>query len=411
MITFLEEANRIKDELITIRRDLHEHPELGFEEKRTSEKIKEFLTKEGIPYVEVAKTGVCGIIKGEKEDNNRVIGLRADMDALPIQDKKVCSYSSKVPGKMHACGHDAHTTILLGVARILNKNKRLFGGCVKLFFEPAEETVGGAPFMIKEGVLENPRVDAIVGLHVTEDLDYGKIRIKSGVVNAASNPYKIKIKGRGGHGAAPHTTIDPIVIASNVVMALQTIVSREIAPVNPSVITVCSINGGTAQNVIPEEVEITGIIRTLTKEDREYVVRRFKELVTGICRGMRGECDIYIEEGYPCLYNNATMVERVKYVGKELLGVENVVEQKHPSMGVESFAFFAMERTSAFYYLGTGNRTKGTDKAAHSNLFDIDEDAIPLGVAMQCGIAYDYLTRIYINITLLEWRIVNKSED
>ena len=394
MITFLEEANRIKDELITIRRDLHEHPELGFEEKRTSEKIKEFLTKEGIPYVEVAKTGVCGIIKGEKKDNNRVIGLRADMDALPIQDKKVCSYSSKVPGKMHACGHDAHTTILLGVARILNKNKRLFGGCVKLFFEPAEETVGGAPFMIKEGVLENPRVDAIVGLHVTEDLDYGKIRIKSGVVNAASNPYKIKIKGRGGHGAAPHTTIDPIVIASNVVMALQTIVSREIAPVNPSVITVGSINGGTAQNVIPEEVEITGIIRTLTKEDREYVVRRFKELVTGICRGMRGECDIYIEEGYPCLYNNATMVERVKYVGKELLGAENVVEQKHPSMGVESFAFFAMERTSAFYYLGTGNRTKGTDKAAHSNLFDIDEDAIPLGVAMQCGIAYDYLTRI-----------------
>ena len=394
MITFLEEANRIKDELITIRRDLHEHPELGFEEKRTSEKIKEFLTKEGIPYVEVAKTGVCGIIKGEKKDNNRVIGLRADMDALPIQDKKVCSYSSKVPGKMHACGHDAHTTILLGVARILNKNKRLFGGCVKLFFEPAEETVGGAPFMIKEGVLENPRVDAIVGLHVTEDLDYGKIRIKSGVVNAASNPYKIKITGRGGHGAAPHTTIDPIVIASNVVMALQTIVSREIAPVNPSVITVGSINGGTAQNVIPEEVEITGIIRTLTKEDREYVVRRFKELVTGICRGMRGECDIYIEEGYPCLYNNATMVERVKYVGKELLGVENVVEQKHPSMGVESFAFFAMERTSAFYYLGTGNRTKGTDKAAHSNLFDIDEDAIPLGVAMQCGIAYDYLTRI-----------------
>ena len=394
MITFLEEANRIKDELITIRRDLHEHPELGFEEKRTSEKIKEFLTKEGIPYVEVAKTGVCGIIKGEKKDNNRVIGLRADMDALPIQDKKVCSYSSKVPGKMHACGHDAHTTILLGVARILNKNKRLFGGCVKLFFEPAEETVGGAPFMIKEGVLENPRVDAIVGLHVTEDLDYGKIRIKSGVVNAASNPYKIKIKGRGGHGAAPHTTIDPIVIASNVVMALQTIVSREIAPVNPSVITVGSINGGTAQYVIPEEVEITGIIRTLTKEDREYVVRRFKELVTGICRGMRGECDIYIEEGYPCLYNNATMVERVKYVGKELLGVENVVEQKHPSMGVESFAFFAMERTSAFYYLGTGNRTKGTDKAAHSNLFDIDEDAIPLGVAMQCGIAYDYLTRI-----------------
>lgn len=394
MITFLDEANKIKDELITIRRDLHEHPELGFEEKRTSDKVKRFLAKEGISYIEVAKTGVCGIIKGEKDDNNRVIGLRADMDALPIQDKKVCSYSSKVPGKMHACGHDAHTTILLGVARILNRNKHLFGGAVKLFFEPAEETIGGAPFMIKEGVLDNPKVDVIVGLHVTEDLDCGKIRIKGGVVNAASNPYKIRIKGRGGHGAAPHTTIDPIVIASNVVMGLQTIVSREVAPVNPSVITVGSINGGTAQNVIPEEVEITGIIRTLTKEDRAYVVRRVRELVTGICKGMRAECDIYIEEGYPCLYNDDTMVNRVKYVGETLLGKENIMEQKHPSMGVESFAFFAMERSSAFYYLGTGNKIKKTDMAAHSNLFDIDEDAIPLGVAMQCGIAYDYLTRI-----------------
>ena len=384
---YIEYVHKVYDYLHTI-------PEKGFEEYKTSEFVLKELEKMGFENINkgVAGTGIIVTIDSKKE--GPVFAIRADMDALPIQDKKVCSYSSKVPGKMHACGHDAHTTILLGVARILNKNKRLFGGCVKLFFEPAEETVGGAPFMIKEGVLENPRVDAIVGLHVTEDLDYGKIRIKSGVVNAASNPYKIKIKGRGGHGAAPHTTIDPIVIASNVVMALQTIVSREIAPVNPSVITVGSINGGTAQNVIPEEVEITGIIRTLTKEDREYVVRRFKELVTGICRGMRGECDIYIEEGYPCLYNNATMVERVKYVGKELLGVENVVEQKHPSMGVESFAFFAMERTSAFYYLGTGNRTKGTDKAAHSNLFDIDEDAIPLGVAMQCGIAYDYLTRI-----------------
>lgn len=394
MITFLDEANKIKDELITIRRDFHEYPELGFEEKRTSEKIKKFLEAEGIHYIEVAKTGVCAIIKGDKDDNNRVIGLRADMDALPIQDKKVVSYSSKVAGKMHACGHDAHTTILLGVAKILNNNKHLFGGHVKLFFEPAEETVGGASFMIKEGVLENPRVDVIVGLHVTEDLKCGKIRVKSDVVNAASNPFKIRIKGRGGHGAAPHTTIDPIVIASNIVISLQTIVSREIAPVNPSVITVGSINGGTAQNVIPEEVEITGIIRTLTKEDRSYVIRRFKELVTGICRGMRGECEIYIEEGYPCLYNNDKMVERVKYIGNNLLGEGNVVEQKHPSMGVESFAFFAMERNSAFYYLGTGNEIKETDKAAHSNLFDIDEDAIPIGVAMQCGIAYDYLTRI-----------------
>ena len=394
MVNFLEEAKKIKEEMISIRRDLHEHPELGFEEERTSEKIKRFLDAENIEYIEVAKTGVCAIIHGDKDDNNRVIGLRADMDALPIQDKKQVSYASKVAGKMHACGHDAHTTILLGVARILNNNKNLFGGCVKLFFEPAEETIGGAQFMIKEGVLENPKVDAIVGLHVTEDLECGKIRVKSDMVNAASNPFKIKIKGRGGHGAYPHTTIDPIVIASNVIISIQTIVSREIAPVNPCVITVGSINGGKAQNAIPEEVEIKGIIRTLTKEDRSYVTRRFKELVTGICRSMRGECEIYIEDGYPSLYNDDKMVERVKYMGKSLLGEENVINQKYPSMGVESFAFFAMERDSAFYYLGTGNKLKGTDKAAHSNLFDIDEDAIELGIAMQCGIAYDYLTRI-----------------
>lgn len=394
MITFFQEANKIKDELIGIRRDLHEHPELGFEEKRTSDKIKKFLAKEGIPYLEVAKTGVCGIIKGDKEDNNRCIGIRGDMDALPIQDKKNCSYSSKVPGKMHACGHDSHTTILLGVARILNNNKKLFGGTVKLFFEPAEETIGGAPFMIREGVLENPRVDGIIGLHVTEDLECGKIRVKKDVVNAASNPFKIKIKGSGGHGAAPNTTIDPIVIASNVVMSIQTIISREIAPVNPGVITVGTINGGVAQNVIPDEVILSGIIRTLTKEDRQYVVKRVSEIANGICSTMRGSCEIEIEDGYPCLYNEDSMVERVKLIGESLLGRENVIEQKHPSMGVESFAFFAMERNSAFYYLGTGNKTKGTDKAAHSSLFDIDEDAIPIGVAMQCGIAYDYLTRI-----------------
>lgn len=393
MTTFLDEANKIKDELIKIRRDLHEHPELGFEEKRTSDIIKRFLEKEGIPFTSVAKTGVCGIIRGESKGNNRVIGLRADMDGLPIDDKKQCPYKSKIPGKMHACGHDAHTTILLGAARILNNYKKSFSGTIKLFFEPAEETIGGAPFMIKEGVLENPKVDAILGLHVTEDLECGKIRIKRDVVNAASNPFRIKIIGRGGHGAAPSATIDPIVIASNVIMALQTIVSREISPVNPSVITVGSIHGGTAQNVIPEEVTLIGIIRTLTTEDRIYVKKRVKDIAEEICHSMRGRAEVDIEESYPCLYNNDEIVSLVKSVAGKVIGAENVVEQKYPSMGVESFAYFAMERKSAFYYLGTGNKIKNTDKSAHSNLFDIDEDAIPIGVALQCAIAYNYLTR------------------
>lgn len=400
MIAFLEEAKGIKDELIKIRRDLHMHPELGFEEKRTCEKIKEFLKEEGIEFKEVAKTGICAIINGEVLGNNKVIALRADIDALPIEDKKTCTYKSMCKGKMHACGHDGHTSILLGVGKLLNNHKSEFSGTVKLLFEPAEETIGGAPFMIKEGVLENPKVDVVVGLHVTEDLECGKIRIKNDVVNAASNPFEIIIKGRGGHGAAPHTTIDPVVITANVITALQQIISREIAPYNPGVLTVGSVNGGTASNVIPEEVKLKGIIRTLSKEDRAYVIRRVREIVIGIASSLKGDAEVDIFEGYPCLYNSDFMVEIVREVSKDLLGEDNVLKQKNPSMGVESFAYFANERPSAFYYLGTGNEKKGTTKSAHSNLFDIDEDALCLGVALQCSIALDYLTRVWFNITL-----------
>ena len=392
MVDFRKEANEIKNELIDIRRDIHMHPEVGFEEVRTSNLIKDFLKDEGIEYISVAGTGVCGIIRGTKEGSGKTIGIRADMDALPIQDNKVCEYKSTVKGKMHACGHDGHTTILLGVAKLLNKHKDLFSGTVKLLFEPAEETTGGASIMIKEGVLENPKVDRIIGLHVTEDLECGKIRIKKGVVNAASNPYKIKIKGSGGHGAAPSATVDPIVIGANVVSMLQTIVSREISAVNPAVITVGSFHGGTAQNIIPEEVELAGIIRTMTVEDRAFACRRLKEIAEGTAMTARGSAEVFIEESYPCLTNDDDCVDLVKNAAVKVLGEENVIEQKNPSMGVESFAYFAMERPSAFYFLGTGNKEKGTDKSAHSSLFDIDEDALPLGVAIQCQSALDYLT-------------------
>ena len=392
MIDFLKEANDIKEELIAIRRDIHEHPELGFEVLRTSQIVKEFLTKEGILFYSFAKTGVCGLIKGEKKGENKTIALRADMDALPIQDKKKCLYSSKVQGKMHACGHDGHTAILLGAAKILNKYKKSFEGQVKLIFEPAEETTGGAPIMIKEGVLENPRVDMIVGLHVTEDLDVGKIKIKKGAANAASNPFIIKIKGSGGHGAHPQDTVDPIIVAANVVTALQTIVSREISPLAPAVITVGSINGGTAQNIIPDEVILSGVIRTITKEDRSYCTERIEKLVKGICTAFRAEAEVLIEDGYPCLYNENGAVDRVRESAEAILGKENVVEQENPSMGVESFAYFAKERPAAFYFLGTKNVAKNTDKPAHSSLFDIDEESLPLGVALQCDISYEYLT-------------------
>ena len=393
MKNFKLEADNIKDELKQIRRTLHQYPELGFEETNTSKYIKEFLTKEGIEYTEFAKTGVCGIINGTKEGNNKVIALRADIDGLPIQDKKTCEYSSKVKGKMHACGHDGHTTILLGAAKILNKHKDEFSGTVKLIFEPAEETTGGAKVMIKEGVLENPKVDVMCGLHVEETIDCGSIMVRKGTVNAASNPFNITIKGAGGHGAYPDTAIDPIVIAGHVITSLQSIVSREIKPVNPSVVTIGSIHGGTAQNIIPSEVKMSGIIRTMTNEDREFAKQRLKEIVNGICTTFRGSAEIEIEESYPCLYNDDDMVDLLEKSAIEILGVENVKLQKNPKLGVESFAYFANEVPSVFYFLGIRNEKNGIIHSAHNNLFDIDEDALPIGVAIQCEIAVNYLTR------------------
>jgi len=386
---FLKEALNIKEDLIILRRDFHSNPELGFEEYETSKKIKSFLKNEGIEYKEVAGTGICAIIRG---NGDKTIGLRADIDALPLEDNKNCEYSSKIKGKMHACGHDAHTTILLGAAKILNSIKNELKGNIKLFFEPAEETVGGAKFMIKEGVLENPHVDCIVGLHVDEGINCGKIGIKRGVVNAASNPFTITIKGKGGHGAHPDSTIDPIVIASQVILGIQTIVSREIPPTDPIVITVGSIHGGTAQNIIPEEVKISGIIRTMKSEHRNYVKKRFKEVVEGIAHSMRGDCIIDIEESYPCLYNNDDILNLLENSAESIIGKENIKKLESPSMGVESFAYFSMERPSAFYFLGVRNEEKGIINPAHGSFFDIDENAIPIGVAIQCKIAYDYLS-------------------
>lgn len=387
-INFLECAHSIENDLINWRRDFHEHPELGFEELRTSAAVKSFLDHEGIQYHETAKTGICAIIHG---NGTKTVGLRADMDALPLIDYKKCSYSSKVEGKMHACGHDAHTAILMGAAKILNSIKENLPGSVKLFFEPAEETTGGARIMINDGILDNPHVDGIIGLHVSEDIECGKIGIKKGVVNAASNPFVIRIKGKGGHGAHPDTTIDPIVIASNVILALQTIVSREIPPTSPAVITIGKINGGTAQNIIPEEVTVAGIIRTMKMEHREYVKKRLVEVTEGIVHSMRGKCEITIEESYPCLYNDDDMYNMVLSSGADLIGPQNINILIEPSMGVESFAYFSMQRKAVFYYLGCRNERLGIVNPAHGSLFDIDEKCLAIGTAMQCKLATDYL--------------------
>lgn len=387
-MNFLDRAKNIESELIDIRRDLHENPELGFDLFRTSQKVKDFLSKEGIEFYETAQTGICAIIRGKGE---KTVALRADMDALPLQDKKTCGYVSKVNGKMHACGHDAHTTILLGAAKVLNSIKEVIPGNVKLFFEPAEETTGGASIMIKEGVLENPKVDAVIGLHVEEWLEAGTVGLKRDVAYAASNPFTIKIIGKGGHGASPHATIDPIVIASNVIVSLQSVVSREISPTDPAVLTIGSIHGGTAQNIIPEEVIISGIIRTMKSEHRDYVKTRLIQVVEGIVGSMRGKCEINIEESYPCLYNNDKLAEMFENKAREVIGEDNVYKLDKPTMGVESFAYFSMKRPSLFYFLGSGNAEKGIVNPAHGSLFDIDESCLSIGVAMQCKLAYEFL--------------------
>ncbi|WP_234118701.1 M20 metallopeptidase family protein [Clostridium hydrogenum] len=389
---YLEKAKKLESELINTRRDFHENPELGFELFRTSEKVKAFLKKEGIEYRETAKTGICAIIKGK--NTGKTVALRGDMDALPLNDKKACEYSSKVNGKMHACGHDAHTTILMGAAKLLNSMKDELCGNVKLFFEPAEETTGGAQVMISEGVLENPHVDAVIGLHVSEDIECGKIGIKKGVVNAASNPFQITIKGKGAHGAHPDSGVDPIVAACSIVTTLQTIISREISPVHPAVLTVGYIQGGTAENIIPEEVKIGGIIRTMKTEDREFAKKRLNEIVSGIASSMRVSAKINIDESYPCLYNDDIMVSVFENSARELIGNENVISLENPSMGVESFAYFSMARPSVFYYLGSRNESKGIINPAHGSLFDIDENCLYMGAALQCKAAAEMLKQL-----------------
>ena len=387
------EVISIRDEVIKLRRNFHMNPELGFEEYETSKFIKTYLDKEGISYESYAKTGVCGIIRGDLEEKkDRVIGLRSDIDALPIEEKNKCEYMSTIKGKMHACGHDGHAAILLGVAKILNRNRNLFGGTIKVIFEPAEETIGGARYMIEEGVLTDPNVDIMCGLHLDENINCGQIEVKFGAVNAASNPFKVEVMGVGGHGAYPSSAIDPIVISSNIINALQNIVSREVNPLNSAVITVGSIHGGTGANIIPEKVTLTGIIRTLNSEDRQLVTRRVDEIAKGIGLTLRGKVKIEIEESYPMLINDKNSVNKLRNAAIKVIGEENVLEQEYPHMGVESFAYFANERPSVFYFLGCRNEEKGIIHPAHSSLFDIDEDALMIGVAIQCQMVLDYLT-------------------
>ena len=386
------EVDKVKKKAIAYRRDFHSNPELGYKEERTSSIIKSFLDDLGIEYYSSTKTGIIATIYG-KNPNGPTIGIRADMDALPITDKKLTSYASKVKGVMHACGHDAHTAILMGTSEALNNLKDDLLGNVRLIFQPAEETDGGAKQMIADGALKDPDVSCVIGLHMDENIDSGCIGIKYGVLSAASNPFELTIEGRGAHGAYPHKGVDAIYASALMITALQSIISREIDPLDSAVITIGKINGGEAQNAICNEVVLSGIIRTLDMNVRKLVLSRMEDVVSGITHSIRCEYRLNITESYPCLENNTSVVNLIKNAAIKQIGEEKVINMARPGLGVDDFAYFGQHVPSAYFRLGSRNVAKGIIHTAHSSLFDIDEDSIEIGIKVYCQAVVDFLSK------------------
>lgn len=374
-------ANKYASENLAVRHHLHANPELSYQEFNTSKFIQQKLTEFEIPFEIMATTGVVGIIKG-KDAGSRVIALRADMDALPIKEQNDISYKSTIEGIMHACGHDVHTTCLLGAAKILNELKEEWSGTVKLIFQPGEEkNPGGASLMIKDGVLENPKPQGIIGLHVNPQLEVGKLSFRGGKVMASADELYFTIKGKGGHAAAPHLTQDTILIAAQMITALQQVISRNNDPLSPSVLSVCSIQGGYTTNVIPSEVKLMGTFRALDETWRFKAHNHIREIAKGVVEGMGAELEMKIDVGYPCVYNNEELNDHVRAKAEEFMGTENV-ETTEMRMGAEDFGYYSQVIPGCFYRLGTRNELKGIVSGVHTPTFNIDESAIETGVGM-----------------------------
>lgn len=364
----------------SVRHHLHANPELSYKEFNTSKFIQDHLQSLGIPFKVMAETGVVALIEGKK--SNRVIALRADIDALPIQEANNVAYASKVPGVMHACGHDVHTTILLGAARILNETKAHWEGTVKLIFQPGEEkNPGGASILINEGVLENPAPTAIIGLHVHPILETGKLSFKSGKAMASADEIYITVKGKGGHAATPHLTADTVLAASELVVALQKVVSRDKDPLSPSVLSICAINGGFTTNVIPSEVKLMGTFRAMDETWRFNAHKRMQEVADGIATSSGAEIDFKIDVGYPTVYNDPVITEKARSIAASTMGISNI-EEGELRMGAEDFGYYSQKIAGCFFRLGTGNKQKNITSGVHTPTFDIDEDAIEIGMRM-----------------------------
>ncbi|GHO93992.1 peptidase M20 [Reticulibacter mediterranei] len=382
---------RVPD-LIAMRRDLHEHPELAFEEVRTSGIVAQRLKALGLEVqTEVAKTGVVGLLRGGASGPDaKTLAIRADMDALPILEENDIEYRSQIDGKMHACGHDGHTSILLTVADILSKRRAELKGNVKFVFQPAEEMVGGAEPMVEQGAMA--QVDGVIGLHLISNYEIGRVGVRSGPVFAGAQRFDISVKGKGGHAAMPESAVDPIVISAQIILALQTLISRETSPFSPAVITVASVHSGTAFNIIPEQATLLGTMRAFTRDHQQYLARRVAEVANGIATAMGGGCEISWNDAIPPCVNDPSMTELVQKAASATVGEDHVDSgEEVMTTGSDDMAIFLNTVPGCYFIVGARNEAKGAEYPHHHPRFNIDEEALPVGVEVLTRATLDYL--------------------
>ncbi len=392
-IHFLDEATELEDYLVKIRREIHANPELAYGEHETAALVTEELRRCGFRVVTgVGGTGVVGVLHGARP--GRTVALRADMDALPLRELSGEAFASKKEGVMHACGHDSHVAMLLGAAKILADHRPELRGTVKLLFQPAEEAAedgGGARPMIEAGVLEKPKVDYVFGLHVFANFPSRTFALRPGPLMAASGVFRIRIIGRGGHGSAPHQTIDPVFVAAQVITALQGIRSRMVDPVEPSVVSVCSVHSGTRNNVIPDEALLEGTMRTVNDATKRRVASLIRRIAHSVCRSFGASCEVEIKDGYPVTLNDPAVAAEVSKLLGSIQGTRTL--QIPPLLVAEDFSFFLQKVPGTYFFLGTRNRRKGCVSPNHSSRFKIDEDVMKYGSASLALLAFDFTGR------------------